>query len=323
MPFSRRLALGATLAAAAPLASRAQAQAQSAAPAASAQAPGFYRYRVGDIEVTAINDGAFARPIEGLIRNATLPEVKQALIDGFLPDDKLMIPYTSVALRTGGKLVLIDCGNGDNGGPLTGAWMRNFRAAGFDPAAVDQVVLSHFHSDHISGSRLKDGTAVFPRAEILVSAAEWAFWMDDARMAAAPEAMKAAFANARRVLGPVAADVKRFEWDREVAPGVTAVNAAGHTPGHTAFAVASGAARLLVMSDTANHPAVFVRHPDWSAVFDMDADAARATRRRILDMAATERMQVAFYHAPFPATGYVAREGAGFRMVPVAWQPNV
>ena len=102
-----------------------------------------------------------------------------------------------------------------------------------------------------------------------------------------------------------------------------AVNAAGHTPGHTAFAVASGAARLLVMSDTANHPAVFVRHPDWSAVFDMDADAARATRRRILDMAATERMQVAFYHAPFPATGYVAREGAGFRMVPVAWQPNV
>ena len=135
--------------------------------------------------------------------------------------------------------------------------------------------------------------------------------------------MKGAFANVRRVLGPVAATVKRFEWGREVAPGVTAINAAGHTPGHTAVAITSGAGRMLALGDTANHPAVFVRHPDWSAVFDMDADAARATRRRILDMAATERMQVAFYHAPFPATGYVAREGAGFRMVPVAWQPNV
>lgn len=318
MPLSRRLALGATLAAAVPLLPSAQAQ---QAPAAAGQAPGWYRYRVGDIEVTAINDGAFARPIDGLIRNAPLPEVKQALADAFLPDDKLTIPYTSLALRTGGRLVLLDAGNGDNGGPATGSWMRNFRAAGFDPAEVDQVVFSHFHSDHVSGVRLKDGTAVFPRAELAAPAAEWAFWMDDARMAAAPEAMRGGFANVRRVLGPAAAEVRRFEWGSEVAPGVTAVNAAGHTPGHTAFAVASGEGRLLAMGDTANHPALFVRHPDWSAVFDMDADGARAARRRLLDMAAAERMQVAFYHAPFPATGHVAREGAGFRMVPVAWQP--
>ena len=321
MPISRRLALGATLvAAAAPLApGAANAQAQPAAPA---QAPGFYRYRVGDIEVTAVTDGtAIRQPLDNFIRNAPLPEVKQALSDAFLPDDKLTIPFTTLVLRTGGKLVLIDSGNGDNGAPGTGLWMRNFRAAGFDPAEVDQVVFSHFHSDHISGARLKDGAAVFPRAELSVPAAEWAFWMDDARMAAAPEAMRGGFANVRRVLGPVAADVKRYEWDREVAPGVTAVNAAGHTPGHTAFAIASGNARLMAMSDTANHPALFVRNPDWSAVFDMDADAARATRRRMLDMVAAERMQVAFYHAPFPATGHVAREGAGFRMVPVAWQP--
>ena len=320
MPFSRRLALGATLAAAAaaPLVPDAQAET-----AASGQAPGFYRYRVGDIEVTAITDGtAIRQPLEGFIRNAPLPEVKQALTDAFLPDDKLTIPFTTLALRTGGRLVLIDTGNGDSGAPGTGLWMRNFRAAGFDPAQVDQVVFSHFHGDHINGFRLKDGAAVFPRAEVLVPQAEWAFWMDDARMAAAPEAMRGGFANVRRVFGPVAADVKRYEWDREVAPGVTAINAAGHTPGHTAFAIASGNARLMAMSDTANHPALFVRHPDWSAVFDMDADAARATRRRMLDLAATERMQVAFYHAPFPATGHVAREGAGFRMVPVAWQPN-
>ena len=323
MPISRRLALGATFAAAAAPLAPGAAQAQAQAPAASAQAPGFYRYRVGDIEVTAVTDGTAVRqPLDGFIRNASLPEVNGALAEAFLPENRVIIPFTTLALRTGGKLVLIDAGNGDSGAPGTGLWMRNFRAAGFDPAQVDQVVFSHFHGDHINGLRLKDGAAVFPRAEVLVPAAEWAFWMDDARMAAAPEAARGAFANVRRVFGPVAADVRRFEWDREVAPGVTAVNAAGHTPGHTAFAIASGNARLMAMSDTANYPALFVRHPDWSGVFDMDADAARATRRRLLDMTAAERMQVAFYHAPFPATGHVAREGAGFRMVPVAWQPS-
>jgi len=321
MILNRRLALGATLAAtAAPFISSTQAQ---QAPASVGQVTSYYRYRVGDIEVTAVNDGTFSRPLDGLISNAPLPEVKKALIDAFLPDDKLTIPFTSLVLRTSGKLVLIDAGNGDNGPATTGAWMRNFRAAGFDPAEVDQVVFSHFHSDHISGSRLKDGTAVFPRAELAVPAAEWAFWMDDARMAAASEAMKGAFANVRRVLGPVAGTVKRFEWDREVAPGVTAINAVGHTPGHTAFAITSGAGRMLVLSDTANHPALFVRNPDWSGVFDMDGDQARSTRRRLLDMAAADRMQVAFYHAPFPATGFIAREGNTFRMVPVDWQPAI
>ena len=138
-------------------------------------------------------------------------------------------------------------------------------------------------------------------------------------MARAPDAAKPGFQNVRRVFGPVAKDVTRFAWDKEVAPGVVAVRADGHTPGHTAFAVTSGGGRLMVMSDTTNHPALFVRNPDWSAVFDMDADRARATRRRLLDTAASERMQVAFYHAPFPATGYIERAGNGYRLEPVQW----
>jgi glyoxylase-like metal-dependent hydrolase (beta-lactamase superfamily II) len=291
---------------------------------AGRQAPGYYRYRVGDVEVTAINDGFGRRPLEGFVRNAELSQVQQAMQEAFLPGDALPITFTTLVLRrNGGGLTLIDTGNGDLGAPTSGTWMKNFRDAGFDPSQVETVVISHFHGDHINGLRLKDGSAVFPKAEVMVPATEWAFWMDDVHMTQAPEAMKGAFQNVRRVFGPIAGDVKRYEADKEVVPGLTSIAAPGHTPGHTAYMLSSGAGRLMIMSDITNHPALFVRNPDWAAVFDMDADQARATRRRMLDMAAAERAQVSFYHAPFPATGHIAKDGSGFRFVPVQWNPAV
>jgi glyoxylase-like metal-dependent hydrolase (beta-lactamase superfamily II) len=293
------------------------------AAAAAAQAPGFYKYKVGDITVTAINDGFFARPIEGFVRNAELPAVQAALGAAFLPTNAVPIPFNTLVVETGGRLVLLDTGNGNAGAPTSGTWMANFRAAGFDPANVNAVVISHFHGDHINGLRLRDGTAVFPNAEISVPAPEWAFWMSDERMNAAPEAMRGGFQNARRVFAPIAANVKRFEPGAEVAPGITSVAAFGHSPGHTVFVVSSGTAKLTYMADTSNHPALFVRNPDWSAVFDMDADAARATRRRLLDMAASEKSRVHFYHAPFPANGFIAKDGNGFQLVPAQWTPSI
>ena len=294
-----------------------------AAPAAAAQAPGFYRYKVGDITVTAINDGFFARPLEGFVRNAELSAVQAAMSAAFLPTNALPIPFNTLVVETGGRLVLLDTGNGNTGAPTSGTWMANFRAAGFDPAKVDSVVISHFHGDHINGVRLRDGTAVFPNAEIQAPAPEWAFWMSDERMNAAPEAMRGAFQNCRRVFGPVAANVKRFEPGTEVAPGVTSMAAYGHTPGHCVFVIASGNARLTYMADVTNHPALFVRNPDWAAVFDMDADVARATRHRMLDMAASEKTRVHFYHAPFPSNGYIAKDGNGFALVPAQWTPAI
>lgn len=287
------------------------------------QAPGFYRYKVGDITLTAIHDGFARRPIEGLVRNAEFADVKKAMDQAFLPPDALNITFTTMVIENGGKLTLIDTGNGDSGAPTSGNFLTNFKAAGFDPKNVSTVIFSHFHGDHINGFRLKDGTAVFPNAEVMVPAAEWAFWMDDAKMSAAPEAMKGAFAGVRRVFGPVAKDVKQFEPGKEIVPGITSVAAYGHTPGHTAFAIASGSGKLMVVSDITNHPALFVRNPDWSAVFDMDGPQAAATRRKILDMVSAERMQVAFYHAPFPATGFIAKSGNGFELVPVQWTPAI
>lgn len=329
MTITRRTVLAGAAVATAPLGgSAALAQTSTATPSASAgtqaaQAPGFYRYKIGDIEVTAINDGFARRPVEGFVKNAETSQVQAALQEAFLPTDAFPITFNTLVLNQGGRITLIDTGNGDMGAPTSGHWMSNFRAAGFDPARVNNVVISHFHGDHINGLRLKDGTAVFPNAEVMVPAPEWAFWMDDARMNQAPEAMKGAFQNVRRVFGPIAQNVKRFEMDKEVVPGLTSVAAFGHTPGHTAFMLSSGPGKLMVMSDVTNHPALFVRNPDWSAVFDMDADQARATRHRMLEMAAKERAQVAFYHAPFPATGHISKEAGGYRFVPVQWSSAV
>jgi glyoxylase-like metal-dependent hydrolase (beta-lactamase superfamily II) len=324
MSMTRRTILAAAPATALAGSALAQTPGQTPAPAqapanASNQAPGFYRYKVGDIEVTAIHDGWTPRPLEGLIRNAEISAVQQAAREAFLPTTTIQNTYTALVVKNGNRLALIDTGLGDSGPPTTGNWMTNFRAAGFDPAQVNTIIISHFHGDHIGGLRRKDGSAVFANAEVMVPAAEWAFWMDDARMNQAPEAARGGFQNARRIFSPMAKDVKQFEADKEVIPGVTSIALPGHTPGHMGFVISSGNGKLLVLSDAANHPALFVRNPDWSAVFDMDSDQARQTRRRALDMAATERTQVSFYHAPFPATGFIAREGNGFRFVPVQW----
>ena len=199
--------------------------------------------------------------------------------------------------------------------------MTNFKAAGFDPKDVDTIIISHFHGDHINGLRLKDGTAVFPNAEIMVPSGEWAFWMDDARMNALPEAGRGGFMAARRVFGPMAKDVKLFDAGKELVTGITSVAAPGHTPGHNVFMVASGTNKLMCLADTTNNPHLFARNPEWQAVFDMDGNKATDTRKMLLDMAATEKARVHMYHAPFPATGFIEKAGSGYRFEPAIWSP--
>jgi glyoxylase-like metal-dependent hydrolase (beta-lactamase superfamily II) len=298
----------------------------AAPPITPKQAPAFYRMKVGDIELTAISDGYGVYPkIDGFVRNAPNDAVSAALAENFEPSDRVVIPFTTLVVNTGGKLVLLDTGNGDMAAPTSGTWMANFRAAGFTPEAVDMVVLSHFHGDHINGMRLKDGTAVFPQAEVKVPAKEAAFWLnDDNKARAAPGMMAGNFANVGRVLAPLAKDLTQYEWDKEVAPGVIAVGAPGHTPGHTMFAIASGATHFMAVSDLTNNTALFVRNPDWAVLFDTDPDMARATRHRVLDMVSAEKMHVGFYHAPFPANGFITRDGASrYNLVPATWSMPV
>lgn len=314
MPISRRTIL-ATL----PVLLAAEG-ATGAAAGAPPPLAGAYRYPVGEATLTALHEGTLSRPLEaGFVVNAPLDEVKAAMSAAFLSPERLDITFTPLLIEHRGHRILVDTGFGDSGPPGTGGTLRALDAAGIARGSIDTVVMSHLHLDHVLGLRLKDGSLAYPNAEVLVPEAERAYWMDEGEAARAPERLKPNFAAVRRIFGEGGPRTSFYGWDREIRPGLTAIDAAGHTPGHTAFLLESGAGRLMLMSDVTNLPALFVRHPDWSAVFDIDPDKARATRHRLLDRAAAERVQVAFYHAPFPATGHIAKAGSGYAFVPVQW----
>jgi glyoxylase-like metal-dependent hydrolase (beta-lactamase superfamily II) len=129
------------------------------------------------------------------------------------------------------------------------------------------------------------------------------------------------FLNARRIFSNIAGEVRKFKPGAHVAPGIVSIPAYGHTPGHTAFGVYSANRSLLVMSDTVRNPYLFVRHPDWQPIFDMDGPQSVMARRAMLDRAAADRMLVEAYHFPFPACGHIVRSGSAYELEPVMWAP--
>ena len=287
------------------------------------QAPGFYRFKLGDITMTVVNDGARSFPMpDGFVKNASKDEALGAAAAAYMPAGQVTIPFNPVVIDTGGKLVLFDTGNGPVPNAPVGKLLANLKAAGIEAGDIDTIVVSHMHPDHINGLKTADGRLAFANAQVMVSAPDWAFWMseENAAKAASPLA-KGYFANAKKIMGDMGDRVARYDAGKEVAPGVTAVEAFGHTPGHMAFAVASGGKSLLVQSDVTNIPAFFLRNPDWHVAFDNDPAMAQATRHKIYDMASAEKMPVIGYHFPFPSTGHVEKNGAGYRLVPVDWNP--
>jgi glyoxylase-like metal-dependent hydrolase (beta-lactamase superfamily II) len=294
----------------------------AAAPVASKQGPGIYRHKIGSFELTALYDGTWFRKIDDkFVRNAGAAEVNKALTDAFLQPGIVPTSFTPLLVNTGSKLVLIDSGTAGQLSPTTGYLADDLASAGIGATAIDTILISHFHPDHINGIKDKDGKKVFPNAEIFVPEPEWTFWMDDAKLTASPDALRPVFLNARRIFADISREVKRFTPGKELVPGITSIAAYGHTPGHTAFAVTSGDQSLLVLSDTTNHPWLFARHPEWQGIFDVDGNQAVATRRRLLGRAAADKMPVAGYHFPFPAIGHIVKRGSGYDVVPVMWQP--
>jgi glyoxylase-like metal-dependent hydrolase (beta-lactamase superfamily II) len=322
--LSRRTVLtgGAALAAGAAAEAIPTSRARAAAPPSGKQSPGYYRFKIGDFEITAINDGVWLPDVgPNLFRNFSVEDAQKTLSEQFQRTDKLVVPITALMVNTGSKLVLIDAGTAGMFVPTSASFMSNLAAAGFDPKQVDTILVSHFHGDHINGIRPKDGQLVFPNAEIKVPAPEWAHWMDDGKTAATPEAARGNFNNSRRVFGPIVKDVTRFDPGKEVETGITSIAAYGHTPGHTAFAISSGGQTMMTIVDATNNAYLFVRNPEWQVSFDMDGGMAVDTRKRLLDRAAADKMLVAGYHWPFPSAGHITKEGSGYRLHPVAWNP--
>lgn len=327
MELTRRHALaGAAAIAAAPMLPSLPAKA--AAPVAGKQNASFYRYKVGDIEVTVVSDGAstIALP-DTLVANANKDDVNAALEKAFLPKDKFTFNFAPLVLNTGSKLVVVDTGNGPgafaNSKGNVGQFMTNSAAAGIDPKNVDIVVISHFHGDHINGLLTADGQPAFPNAEVMVPAAEFKYFMDDGEMGKqTTDRMKGVFANARRVIeAGLKKKVTPYEPGKEVAPGLLAVATNGHTPGHTSFVLSSGSDKVFIQSDLTNNPDLFLRNPGWHLMFDQDAAMAEASRRKALDMVVADKLRLQGFHFPFPANGYVEKDGNGYRLIPAPWNP--
>jgi glyoxylase-like metal-dependent hydrolase (beta-lactamase superfamily II) len=290
-----------------------------AAAPAGIKGSGIYAYKLGDYEIVQLMDGArtFAMP-DGFIVNASKDAAIAAAEAAYMPGAKITIPFSPMIINTGSKLVAIDTGNGLGNFAATkgavGQARGNMEIAGIDPSSVDIVVISHFHGDHIGGLKNADGSPAFPNAEIKVPAVEWAFWSDEANAAKANGFNKAQFPNVKKMLDGL--KVTQYEPDKEVAPGITSIATPGHTPGHTSFAVASGTARMLVQSDVCNIPSLFMRNADLQATFDNNPEQTIATRKKVYDMAAAEKMLVTGYHFPFPCMGHVEKDGANYRLVP-------
>jgi glyoxylase-like metal-dependent hydrolase (beta-lactamase superfamily II) len=303
-------------------------EAIAAAPAAAAQAPGFYRYKVGTIECTSINDGARSFPLpDKWVTNVSKDAALAAAEAAYMPKGMVTVPFNPQLISTGGKLVLIDSGNGISTFEPTkgqvGRTLQNLAAAGVDPKNIDMVIMSHLHPDHTNGIRAADGSMAFPNAQIMVPAKDWEFWTSDenAAKAQSSEITKGYFANVKKIYAGIESKVTKFDWDKEVAPGITSIAAPGHTPGHTAFAVASGGSKVLIQSDVTNIPEFFLRNPDWHVAYDFDPELAQKTRHKFYDMASAEKATVVGFHFPFPAVGHVEKDGNGYRLIPVAFNP--
>ena len=286
-----------------------------------------HRFSLGAFEVVTLRDADAMLdgpwPVVGEDRPES--EVQALMHEHLLPRDRFQPGFTPTLVDTGTQRILFDTGNGDKGfvpPPRGGRLAPSLQQAGYVPEQIDLVVLTHGHPDHIGGL-MHQGKPAFPRAAYIMGGREFDFWAaTDDRLRAPEESIEHQSARLfSSHLAPLADDMTRIGPGDEVAPGIHAVAAHGHTPGHLAFHVESRGQRLLLWGDCAHHEVASLAHPEWHALFDQDKDQGAATRKRIYDMAATERLAVVGYHTSFPSIGFVQRRGPhGYRWIPLTCQ---
>jgi glyoxylase-like metal-dependent hydrolase (beta-lactamase superfamily II) len=290
------------------------------------QIAGVYHRRIGDFLITALSDGRLERSHEMML-NVSAEEGQRYLDAAFRPGFVLSVnAFVIRRISSPADLpVLIETGSGNYLGPAAGHLLTNLAVAEIQPASIASILLTHMHPDHSAGlTDMTTGHAHFPNAELVVHENEPRHWFDDAAMARGTDReKKLMFQQAREQTGPYRQRMRTFAGSAyEVLPGISAIPCPGHTPGHTAYLLDSAGQRLLIWGDVVHMPEVQVPRPDVSMVVDVDPMAAAGSRRRIFDMAASERLLVTGMHMHFPGFGHIARDGpanTAYRFVPEPW----
>ena len=282
--------------------------------------PAHFRFQLGEAVLTVVSDGHLEIPASGLGVNADPEEVKAFLESYFLSTETNYSHTNHLVIELGEAKVLVDVGSGNRFLPTAGRLMDNLDAAGIDAGEITHVVITHAHPDHVWGIRDDFDEAILPDAQFFIGGTERDFWLQDGLVNTVSTDMQ------QFVVGAVnSLNVDGAEWtvvgdEAEIAPGIRVIDTPGHTMGHMSVVVESGGKQLIALGDSMNHAWMSTVRPEWVSNFDMDGEQTVATRKRLLDMAATDRMAVLGYHFPFPGVGHIAREGDAYRFVPALWQ---
>jgi len=317
--MTRRMVLGSAAAAAAfGIAGKLEFAPAAYAETAVEPLVGFYKYKVGSLEVTAVYDGIWRKPHDpAFIKDVSVDDTKAALAKAGLTTEFMPIPLTVVVLKMNGRTIMMDAGSG------VGQWQANathlpanMKAAGIDYKAIDTIMISHFHPDHVWGL-MEKGTndPVFPNAELIVNATEYNWWTDPSRLAKLPEGRKPA---GKRIAEnfPKWKNWKLVDDGTEVVPGIRLMAAPGHTPGHSVYHIDAGSEQFLVSADTMYVPALLAPHPEWQGSYDQDGPMAITTRHKIIDQVIADNVRICGSHFPFPGTGSFVKDGNAYAFTP-------
>ena len=297
----------------------------AAAPVVGTQAPAFYRMMVGDIEVTALSDGTVNLPMAKLLQSKNPKRVSDTLKRDFL-GDTVETSVNAYLVNTGTKLVLIDTGAGVLFGPTLGKLLINLKAAGYSPDQVDDIYITHMHPDHVGGL-MTDGQMAFANATLHIDQADTEFWLNDAKMNAAPADQKGFFQGAMASVNPykAAGKLQPFKTNSELTTGIRAQATHGHTAGHNIYIVENKGAKLVLWGDLVHVGAVQFAEPNVTIAFDSDSKNAEKQRQAAFADAAKQGYLIGASHLPFPGVGHVRKAtlGSGYTFIPVNYSSLV